>query len=63
MIATIQFELESSKLTNEEMKKVLIEKMAYEMEEWIWGERIIEIEFETKEKKNENTDQPSGVIN
>jgi ethanolamine utilization protein EutQ (cupin superfamily) len=63
MIATIHFELECSKLTEEEMKKVLIEKMAYEMDEWIYGERIIEIEFETKKIKNENTNQPSRFVN
>ena len=58
MIATIQFELECSKLSEEEMKNVLIEKMAYEMDEWICGERIIEIEFEIiKIKKNDVLDK------
>ena len=54
MIATIQFEVESSKLTNKEMKIVLLQKMAYEIDEWINGERIIEIQFESKKKENEN---------
>ena len=40
------------------MKNVLIEKMAYEMDEWICGERIIEIEFEIiKIKKNDVLDK------
>tara|TARA_R110002020_G_scaffold57063_1_gene157286 strand:- start:53 stop:244 length:192 start_codon:yes stop_codon:yes gene_type:complete len=63
MIATIQFEIESKLMTEDEMKKVLIEKMAYEMDEWICGERIFEIEFELKKEKNEDLDEFVGIIN
>ena len=63
MIATIQFEIESNMLTDNEMKACLVEKMAYEMDEWICGERIFEIEFEKQNKKNEMDDEYLDLIN
>lgn len=61
MTATVEFEIESNEMTKSDIKTCLIEKMAYEMDDWLNGEGILKIEFKTE--NNERSEQSDCIIN
>ena len=51
MKATIEFEIDEKYLTEEQLKQLMMEHIIETMDEWLEGNAVITIEFETK--KNE----------
>lgn len=45
MKARIEIEIDDDSLSDEELKKILIEELALLMESWLTGESIVMIEF------------------
>ena len=58
--ATIEFELDEKDLTEEQKKQIMMEHIIETMDDWLKGNAIITIEFETE--KNEILEQNNIFI-
>ena len=60
MKATIEFELDEKDLTEEQKKEIMMEHIIETMDDWLKGNAVITIEFETE--KNEILEQNNIFI-